>query len=224
MTIQERRRLWLAAGLCRDCGGKRDDEQRLRCAKCRTRRNKHGDGRTARRLRREQAGLCGRCGNERDIEFKLCKACRDVLRQNHDRHVTTNKEKVRQTQRNTILRARVDALIAYSGGEPKCACPSCAERNVLFLTIDHINGDGAEQRREKNLTGGQLCAWLRRHNYPPGYRVLCYNCNCARRTGPCPVHEANEIDPKIYELIKTRLSLRLAGAINKMGTGKASIK
>lgn len=46
-----------------------------------------------------------------------------------------------------------------------------------------------------NLTGrhagDKLFAYLKRAGYPPGYQVLCFNCNCgrAKRGGVCP-HKA----------------------------------
>lgn len=70
------------------------------------------------------------------------------------------------------LRSRV--IEAYGN---QCAC--CGERRYEFLTIDHIDGSGAQHRRE--LGGSQhVYAWLRRNNYPQGFQVLCWNCNCAK--------------------------------------------
>lgn len=71
------------------------------------------------------------------------------------------------------------AMAAYGG---KCAC--CGETEIGFLTIDHVNGGGAKHRREiKN----HIYGWLKKHNYPPGFRVLCWNCNCAiGALGVCP--------------------------------------
>ena len=69
-----------------------------------------------------------------------------------------------------------------------CAC--CGEKNPGFLTLDHTKGGGRQHR--KQLGGGdKVWAWLRRNGFPPGYRVLCYNCNVGRAAngGVCP-HEA----------------------------------
>lgn len=97
---------------------------------------------------------------------------------------------------------RLAALKAYGGEHPTCACPGCLEDRLPFLSIDHINGGGIQHRQELctgkantsgallNPGGGAFFRWLRKNNYPSGYRVLCYNCNIARSSGPCPVHEA----------------------------------
>jgi len=106
------------------------------------------------------------------------------------------------------MRNRLEALQAYGGENPKCSCPGCGESHVEFLCIDHINGGGrqhyrqlraAQKRSKENLRpdlsrnspgGGEIYRWLKKNGYPPGYRVLCYNCNTARLNGPCPVHES----------------------------------
>jgi len=69
---------------------------------------------------------------------------------------------------------------------PCCAC--CGENNhVEFLTIDHIEGRTNLSDKEKTLKGPKLYQWLRRHHYPKGYQVLCWNCNSAKGLfGKCP--------------------------------------
>lgn len=78
---------------------------------------------------------------------------------------------------------RLEILTHYAGGVPICAC--CGERTVGFLTIDHIAGGGNKHRKKIKAN---LYDWLHRNNYPPGFQVLCYNCNCgrARHGGICP--------------------------------------
>lgn len=94
------------------------------------------------------------------------------------------------------LNSRLDALHAYGGEHPKCACPGCDEDRMPFLSIDHAEGDGARHRTELSGSwgtgtpgGGVIYRWLKKNNYPAGFRVLCFNCNFARGIGPCPVHE-----------------------------------
>jgi hypothetical protein len=74
----------------------------------------------------------------------------------------------------------------YSGTPPHCQCPGCTETHLEFLSIDHINGGG---RKHRLSIGGGIYAWLRKNNYPDGFRVLCHNCNQSRGAyGYCP-HE-----------------------------------
>ena len=69
---------------------------------------------------------------------------------------------------------RLNVIEGYGG-----KCELCGESNPHFLTIDHIDGEGAKER--KILGSWQvLYKKLRDENYPKdNYRLLCYNCNCA---------------------------------------------
>ena len=70
----------------------------------------------------------------------------------------------------------------------KCAC--CGETTFEFLTLDHIDGNGAKHRKRV----GNVYSWLRKNNYPSGYQILCFNCNCAKGFyGKCP-HQNKEGD------------------------------
>lgn len=83
---------------------------------------------------------------------------------------------------------REECFLAYGGFI--CAC--CGETEVKFLTLDHANNDGAKHRKEIGSRGAGIFKWLRDHKYPPGFQVLCFNCNCgkARNNGICP-HKSN---------------------------------
>lgn len=77
-------------------------------------------------------------------------------------------------------------MISALGGE--CAC--CAISDPIFLTLDHVNGDGEAHRRS---LGGPNASYAvhedaRREGWPKEkYRVLCWNCNMATRYGrTCP--------------------------------------
>ena len=70
---------------------------------------------------------------------------------------------------------------------------------MIFLTLDHINNDGAEHRREihgrQTAAGYQTYRWLMRNGFPPGFQVLCANCNHGKRMngGTCP-HQVRSND------------------------------
>ena len=103
-------------------------------------------------------------------------------------HMDRVREYARHMCRIDRRRLKLEAFAAYTSPEcatgPECAC--CGEDTVDFLTIDHINGGGNEHRRQMN--GTNPYRWLKKHGYPPGYQVLCFNCNCGRRIngGICP--------------------------------------
>jgi hypothetical protein len=85
----------------------------------------------------------------------------------------------------TIRKAVFDAY----GGE-RCAC--CGETERKFLTLDHINNDGAADRMKiagkRTASGWTTYRYLHSKGFPPGYQVLCMNCNFGKRMnqGVCP--------------------------------------
>ena len=70
---------------------------------------------------------------------------------------------------------KLEVLRYYGGGNLSCAC--CKEQHIEFLTIDHINGDGSNHRRE---IGRRMYLWIIKNNFPNDLQSLCYNCNWAK--------------------------------------------
>ena len=84
-------------------------------------------------------------------------------------------------------RRRYEVFSHYSNGEPQCSC--CGEKRLEFLSIDHVNGGGCEHRKTIGGGGLRTYSWLKKNNYPKGFRVLCHNCNQSIGSfGYCP-HE-----------------------------------
>ncbi len=77
-------------------------------------------------------------------------------------------------------RLKTDVLTHYGLGQLKCV--RCGEERIVCLSIDHINGSGAEHRREIGVkTSRRFYQWLRSNNYPEGYQTLCMNCQFVKR-------------------------------------------
>ena len=162
-TMRRFRLKRLSEGRC-TCG-KPLAEGRKRCVSCLRR-----EARRAKRLKLEHksAGFCSSCGREPvELPFVMCLGCRRRARE-------WNKK------------AKRTLFEAYGGA--RCAC--CGEEVLAFLTIDHINGGGRAAQAKTGRGGQRLYLWLRRNNYPSGFRVLCFNCNAGRAVngGTCP-HE-----------------------------------
>ena len=91
--------------------------------------------------------------------------------------------RVRWMKRST-RRLKIQVIQGYGG---RCEC--CGESRLGFLCLDHVQGDGARERRLPTGSTNALRRRLRRQGYPRGaYRVLCYNCNMGREYngGVCP--------------------------------------
>jgi hypothetical protein len=80
---------------------------------------------------------------------------------------------------------RVRVLRHHAGGDPSCAC--CGERETRFLVVDHTEGGGNKHRKEIGRVGTHFYKWLLENEFPPGFRVLCHNCNFSIGAyGDCP--------------------------------------
>jgi len=101
-----------------------------------------------------------------------------------------NRNKINVNRQKRDISIKFEVLSHYSKGIPKCIC--CGENIINFLTIDHIKNDGAAHRKLIKNQGGRIFyRWLKRNNYPKGYQVLCFNCNCGKQLnfGICPHEE-----------------------------------
>jgi hypothetical protein len=90
-----------------------------------------------------------------------------------------------KTKRNQD-RQREAVYGAYGGY--KCNC--CDEAEKMFLSIDHVNNDGAAMRKA-NLyrgSGTGFYQWLIKNKFPDGFQVLCMNCQVGKHKngGVCP--------------------------------------
>ena len=115
-----------------------------------------------------QLGICVRCKKDKATKSKHCLSC-----------WTLRQEQGRKRQ------VKLKRLVMETYGGVRCACPGCGVVDLRFLTIDHINGGGNKHAKEH---GGHLHRWLLNHDFPPGYQVLCFNCNMGRAIngGVCP--------------------------------------
>lgn len=108
--------------------------------------------------------------------------------------------------RNGVCRAcenrrnRREVIAHYTNGTNVCAC--CNEHREAFFAVDHINGRTWEKgKRPRSEVGNHLVRRLIRLGFPPGYRVLCHNCNQATRFGrPCVHDNERAADAVIAEV------------------------
>jgi hypothetical protein len=113
-------------------------------------------------------------------------------------------EKRNSVLRKSNLKVKMEAFEAYGGAV--CSCPNCPERirpRIEFLTLNHVGGGGTKHRKSiggKRAVGGgvslagiETYRWVRRKGYPPGFNVLCWNCQWGTHInkGVCP-HQENK--------------------------------
>lgn len=192
-----------AAGLCHRCG-KNPLVSKGRCAMCLAKGNAE---RAARDKKRRAEQLCVSCGSPSPGQT-LCQKCcaaRSARKRQHrkqglcyvcgknppDKRPNNcgkgpNTRCHECTEKANAYNQRIkDAAYSAYGGY-RCVC--CGIIEPEFLSIDHINGDG-RKHRDKNIVGTRLYQWLKKHKYPPGFQILCHNCNWAKghsSDGLCP--------------------------------------
>ena len=150
---------------CRECARSRNRANRSRNASF------YATGQT--RKERLKLGLCYNCTRGAAvIGERLCSVCKERSNEANKRHNKAAKE------------------VIFNFYGHKCVC--CGEQEPKFLTIDHINNNGKEDRGKGRATEWYLALArkIRQGNPPTDLRILCYNCNCGRQRngGLCP-HE-----------------------------------
>ena len=91
---------------------------------------------------------------------------------------TQCKQCIAEGSRKSHLKVRLLVLYHYSNGKMICAC--CGEDTIGCLTLDHVNNDGADHRKKIGDFGNSVNRWIIKNNFPEGFQVLCYNCNCSK--------------------------------------------
>lgn len=79
-------------------------------------------------------------------------------------------------------------------------CKACGFNDLRALQIDHVDDNGAEERRRlghRNFSGWMFYRWLKIQGWPPGYQTLCANCNAIKQVEKwCGRRELNPRSPR----------------------------
>lgn len=120
------------------------------------------------------------------------------LNENRKRYLLSHPEKAqeyrdkwRASRRLTMIQARFLALhiLSKQHGKQEPACNCCDEKQIEFLTIDHIIP--VAKTKEKRLDGRTLFYRIATGKLDEkslsNLQVLCWNCNAGKHTNPfCP--------------------------------------
>lgn len=146
--------------------------------------------------------VCGKCKETKplteyysqivDGKKYLMSECKECSRSRSRERYRNKKAEILAQGRVYIQAKRAvikdEVFNAYGGYV--CAC--CGETEKMFLSIDHMNNDGAVFRRKisgkRTAAGYHTYIWLKKHGFPSGHQVLCMNCNHGKRMnkGICP--------------------------------------
>ena len=140
-------------------------------------------------LRMEANKKCTKCGETKPLlEFyrarggvggraARCRVC--TLEYMHEYQ---KKPKAKACQREYKMRVKSAAFNRIGG--MRCALCGCDE--MIFLTVDHADGNGVAHRKQlqgRGRGGGPVYSWIVKASDEElakwNLRILCYNCNCA---------------------------------------------
>ena len=145
---------------------------------------------------------CKPCGNLRTAKWRAANPgrVRELGRASNVKHrdkrlacaklqYRKNVEKRKSDEKARQRRLKKAAYEAYGGN----VCNCCGETEPAFLQIDHVNNDGKAHR--ESIGAKSLYQWLKVNGYPPGFQILCANCNFGKRIngGVCP-HKTKKME------------------------------
>ena len=91
--------------------------------------------------------------------------------------------------------------ILYAELGNRCAC--CGERDWMYLSVDHVNNDGGEYRKQ-SAAHYRVHRLLKHHRENPGsLQLLCSNCNHAKMRNGGELYHPNKFTRR-----KLNVSLR----------------
>lgn len=122
------------------------------------------------------ATVCRVCSNAYCREYGSANKERRNKRLREWRKVA-DREMVKAMDRRSAVRRTIKykqlAIDVYGG---KCA--NCGVAHSAVLTLDHVNNDGNEHR--KQISENRLFLWACKNGFPDSLQLLCYNCNIGK--------------------------------------------
>lgn len=110
---------------------------------------------------------------------------KDIINERVRKARSKNRDLIHKRNARYNLKIKTEVMTNYGNGRIECSI--CGEKRMGCLSIDHINGGGTKHRREIGIIGGMhFYYWLRKNNFPLGYRVLCMNCQFLYGKRPLP--------------------------------------
>ena len=192
MDLKSKRLERIAKGLCRDCSAPLVSN--VYCEKCLQKKRQKANYVKSARL---DSGQCVGCGKNPATNRMYCAECmiREKNRldnlfadglcrcKNPVRHGRKSCEKCLGTRRVAHVNLKIECLNAYGG----CKCCCCGETELSFLSLDHKDNNGKQDRRKHP---GNYYNHLKRLSFPKdiNLQVLCMNCQFGRKhnNGICP--------------------------------------
>lgn len=130
---------------------------------------------------------CRACGitltsENRHEKNRICVQCNKHLgKVTSEKRRATNISYYQEAVNKSKLKTKLQVFENYSDG--KITCNRCGYNDIRALSVDHIDGSGNKHYNKKGIkmSGQALYQWLKNNNFPPGYQILCLNCQFLKR-------------------------------------------
>ena len=134
-----------------------------------------------RKFRKENPQLCKdmiKDWEKRNPEKVKAKSDRYRAQHLEERAIAVDKWRIENPEKEEEYFVVLKTLVfsAYGpNGECKCSWEGCVVCDLDMLSLDHINNDGAEERRNGRGSGRGLYTKLKKAGFPEGFQTLCQN-------------------------------------------------
>jgi len=121
-------------------------------------------------LKKKNSRICKKCHYEKGMVWR--NKNRNRVNKSALKHYKKDPSKHHKAVHKARVKVRLDMIKAYGG-----KCVRCGISDVDVMDIDHINNNGAEDRKN-HLHGYNLYRHLKKHGWPKDeFQLLCKNCN-----------------------------------------------
>lgn len=126
---------------------------------------------------------CKKNFSKTGANHKYCRDC--ALERDRERHRKfhrnwlrnpKNRKRMNNGSRNWASRNK-EICLSHYGRDGKLLCKQfgCGIGHIDMLTLDHVNNNGAEDRRQGLRDSGALYSRLISLGFPKGFQTLCWN-------------------------------------------------
>lgn len=111
-----------------------------------------------------------------------------------------------QKKREANQRLKLIVMQSYSNGDAKCLF--CPQNDIRCLNLDHIKGGGRKHQRQV----GNVYQYLKNNNFPPGFQILCQNCNWLKMLRNREIKQNGDKNTERYRLCNQKLHANVISA------------
>lgn len=112
------------------------------------------------------------------MPYKDIAKSKESAKKSFKKNYAKNRTKYLTQQKAWRESIKLKVIDHYSSGTRSCKC--CGETVKEFLTVDHVNNDGTQQRKKFTGGGHHNYRYIIKNKFPEGFQILCFNCNCGR--------------------------------------------